>query len=82
VLAINAGDNLPLLADRQPNEPLSLAGYFSNVKHDVQSYVLDLRGVRNIWVVIFILFLDFLSQNFLLLLNATYFLEADYFVNS
>lgn len=60
--------------------PWSFKGYFRKVKQDIQNHVLDLRGVQNVWVVFFVLLLDFLLQNTLLGLYIIYFL-IDSFVN-
>jgi hypothetical protein len=56
-MAINAGDNEPLI-DR-PREQRQ--GYCRRLKQDIQTYILDLRGVQNIWMVLAVLILDFLS---------------------
>ena len=75
-LAINGGDNEPLIQRNLQREP----GYCRKVKQDIQTYVLDLRGVQNIWFVLFVLLLDFFLQNILLGLYVFYFLKNP-FVN-
>ena len=51
------------------------------MKQDIQTYILNLRGVQNIWIVLLVLIFDFILQNLLLCLYLSYFC-VDPFVNS